>query len=58
MSFLEYRLKTVPIGLRKLLHLNWALILLIVAVSSVGFLMLYSVAGGQLGLWAHRFRAL
>lgn len=52
MSFLEYRLKTVPIGLRKLLHLNWALILLIVAVSSVGFLMLYSVAGGQLGLWA------
>ena len=52
MSFLEYRLKTVPVGFRKILHLNWALILLIVAVSSVGFLMLYSVAGGKLDLWA------
>ena len=52
MSFLEYRLKTVPIGFRKILHLNWALILLIAAVSSVGFLMLYSVAGGRLELWA------
>ena len=52
MSFLEYRLKTVPIGLRKILHLNWALILVITAVSSVGFLMLYSVAGGRLDLWA------
>jgi rod shape determining protein RodA len=52
MSFLEYRLKTVPIGFRKILHLNWALILLIIAVSSVGFLMLYSVAGGKIELWA------
>ena len=52
MSFLEYRLKTVPVGFRKILHLNWALILLIAAVSSVGFLMLYSVAGGKMGLWA------
>ena len=33
MSFLEYRLKTVPVGLHKILHLNWALILLIAAVS-------------------------
>ena len=52
MSFLEYRLKTVPVGLRKILHLNWALILLIAAVSSVGFLMLYSVAGGKIEIWA------
>ena len=52
MSFLEYRLKTVPVGFRKILHMNWALILLIAAVSAVGFLMLYSVAGGKMGLWA------
>ncbi len=52
MSFLEYRLKTVPTGLRKLLHLNWALIVLITAVSSVGFLILYSIAGGNLDTWA------
>jgi rod shape determining protein RodA len=52
MSFLEYRLKTVPTGFAKVLHLNWALVLLLIAVSSVGFLMLYSVAGGRLEIWA------
>lgn len=52
MSFLEYRIKTAPAGLRKVLHLNWALVLLISAVASVGFLMLYSVAGGNIDTWA------
>lgn len=52
MSYLEYRLQTVPTGLRKVFHLNWPLILLICAIASVGFLMLYSVAGGSLSVWA------
>ncbi len=52
MSYLEYRVRTVPTGLRKVLHLNWPLILLITAVSCVGFLMLYSVAGGNISTWA------
>lgn len=52
MSYLEYNLKTVPTGLRKVLHFNWALVLLLTAVASVGFLMLYSVAGGDAGQWA------
>lgn len=52
MSFLEYRIKTAPTGLRKVLYLNWPLVLLVTAVASVGFLMLYSVAGGRIGLWA------
>lgn len=52
MSYLEYNVKTVPTGFRKILHLNWPLILLLFAVSSIGFLMLYSVAGGSLGRWA------
>ena len=52
MSFLEYRVKTVPAGLAKALHMNWALVILLVAVASVGFLMLYSVAGGDLSQWA------
>lgn len=52
MSYLEYNVKTVPTGLRKVLYLNWALVVLLVAVSSVGFLMLYSVAGGSLQPWA------
>ena len=52
MSYLEYRVQTVPSGFRKILHLNWALIVLLVAVSCFGFLMLYSVAGGSMSPWA------
>lgn len=52
MSFLEYRIKTAPSGLRKVLFVNWPLVLLLSAVASVGFLMLYSVAGGDIETWA------
>lgn len=52
MSYLEYTVKTVPTGLRKVLYLNWALVVLLAAVASAGFLMLYSVAGGALQPWA------
>ncbi len=52
MSYLEYNVKTVPTGFRKVLYLNWALVLLLSAIAGVGFLMLYSVAGGRLELWA------
>ncbi|MEL6550088.1 MAG: rod shape-determining protein RodA [Pseudomonadota bacterium] len=52
MSYLEYRLQTVPSGFRKVLALNWPIILLVTAIASVGFLMLYSVAGGSLSRWA------
>ncbi|MFP1644297.1 rod shape-determining protein RodA [Pontitalea aquivivens] len=52
MSYLEANLKTVPTGLRKVLYLNWPLIILLTAVACTGFLMLYSVAGGNLQTWA------
>ena len=52
MSFLEYRVKFAPTGLRKILYMNWPLVLLVTAVASVGFLMLYSIAGGNLDTWA------
>ena len=52
MSYLEYRIKSVPSGLRKILHFHWALFLLLMAVAGAGFLMLYSVAGGNLSRWA------
>ncbi|MCA0964251.1 rod shape-determining protein RodA [Salipiger bermudensis] len=52
MSYLEYTVKTVPSGWRKVLYLNWPLIILLTAVACVGFLMLYSVAGGELQPWA------
>ncbi|MFN3663008.1 rod shape-determining protein RodA [Yoonia sp.] len=51
MSYLEYNTKSVPGGFRKLLYLNWPLIMLLSAVSCAGFLMLYSVAGGSVTPW-------
>lgn len=52
MSYLEYNVKRVPTGLSKVLYLNWPLVLLLCTVASIGFLMLYSVAGGSLTPWA------
>jgi rod shape determining protein RodA len=52
MSYLEYTVKSVPTGFRKLLYLNWPLTLLLSSVAGVGFLMLYSVAGGSYMPWA------
>jgi rod shape determining protein RodA len=52
MSYLEYSVKSTPTGLRKILYLNWPLTVLLIAVASVGFLMLYSVAGGSFTPWA------
>jgi rod shape determining protein RodA len=52
MSYLEYTVRTVPTGLRKVLYMNWPLVILLTAVASVGFLMLTSVAGGNFGRWA------
>lgn len=52
MSYLEYNIKSVPTGISKLLHLNWPVVILLSAIASVGFLMLYSVAGGSMTPWA------
>jgi rod shape determining protein RodA len=52
MSFLEYRVKTAPTGLSKVLYIHWALILVVTAVAAIGWLMLYSIAGGNIGTWA------
>jgi rod shape determining protein RodA len=51
MSYLAHNTKFVPIGIRKLLYLNWAVVLLLTAVAGFGFLMLYSVAGGSATPW-------
>ncbi len=52
MTYLASTVKRVPMGASKLLYLNWPVILLLTAVAGVGFLMLYSVAGGTLQPWA------
>ncbi|MDO5369879.1 rod shape-determining protein RodA [Paracoccus sp. (in: a-proteobacteria)] len=50
-SYLDYKPDHAPAGWRKILHLNWPLTLLLAAVASTGFLMLYSVAGGRAEAW-------
>ena len=52
MSYLEYTVKFVPTGSLKLLYLNWPLALLLTATAGIGFLMLYSIAGGSYTPWA------
>ncbi|WP_417727170.1 rod shape-determining protein RodA [Roseovarius sp.] len=52
MSYLEHSIKTAPSGARKILFLNWPIVLLLCTVAGIGFLMLYSVAGGTLSVWA------
>jgi rod shape determining protein RodA len=52
MTYLAYNHKSVPSGPSKLLHLNWAIILLLIAIASIGFMMLFSVAGGSMTPWA------
>jgi len=52
MSYLDYQVAQVPTGFRKVLYINWPLVLLIIAVCCIGFLMLYSVAGGRMDTWA------
>ena len=38
----------------KVQHMNWGLILIIVAIASIGFTALYSAAGGSFDPWASR----
>ncbi|KAA9010408.1 rod shape-determining protein RodA [Histidinibacterium aquaticum] len=52
MSYLEYQVKYIPAGFRKLLYINWPLVLLLAAVAATGVLMLTSVAGGETARWA------
>lgn len=41
-----------PSGPAKIFALNWPVLVLIIAVACAGFLMLFSVAGGQMDRWA------
>ncbi|MEX0969765.1 MAG: rod shape-determining protein RodA [Paracoccaceae bacterium] len=52
MTFLDQFFTVTPTGFRKILFVNWPLVLLLIAVSCIGFLMLYSVAGGAFEPWA------
>ena len=52
MNYLEHNLSATPVGLHKILALNWPIIFLLATISGGGFVMLYSVSGGDLERWA------
>ena len=52
MGYLDYKDTETPRGIRMFFSLNWPLVFLLAAVASAGFLMLYSVAGGNIDTWA------
>jgi len=52
MTYANDQYRGVPSGLSKILHFHWSLAILVTAISCTGFLMLYSVAGGRLDVWA------
>ena len=52
MSFISEKYQGIPTGFRKILYFHWPIALLLAAVSCIGFLMLFSVAGGSFNKWA------
>ena len=52
MTWLSEGSRPAPTGISKILHINWSLALLLTAVACAGFLMLYSVADGDISVWA------
>ena len=52
MTFLGEPSRATPTGLSKILYLNWSLTILVTGIACSGFLMLYSVADGNLSRWA------
>jgi len=52
MTYLEYKIRAVPRGFRKLFYLNWPIILLLCAAGAIGIIMLTSVAGNNWHPWA------
>ena len=45
--------KDLPTGIMKIISLNWPILLLITATASFGFLVLYSIADGNVQPWAY-----
>lgn len=52
MSYLEYSVRKIPTGLNRIAYINLPIIILLIAIASIGFLMLFSVAGGSIEPWA------
>jgi rod shape determining protein RodA len=52
MTYADHRNALGPTGIRKLLYFHWPLVLVITAIATLGWLMLYSISGGDFSRWA------
>ena len=52
MSYLDYSVRRIPTGFQRLAYINLPIIVIIITIAAIGFMMLFSVAGGSTEPWA------
>lgn len=52
MSYLDYSVRRIPTGFQRLAYINLPIIVILITVAGIGFMMLFSVAGGSTEPWA------
>ena len=52
MSYLDYSVRRIPTGFQRLSYINLPIIVILITIAAIGFMMLFSVAGGSTEPWA------
>ena len=52
MSYLDYSVRRIPTGFHRLAYINLPIIVILITIATIGFMMLFSVAGGSTEPWA------
>ena len=52
MSYLDYSVRRIPTGFQRLAYINLPIIVILITIAAIGFMMLFSVAGGSTEPWA------
>ena len=47
MSYLDYSVRRIPTGFHRLAYINLPIIVILITIATIGFMMLFSVAGGS-----------
>ena len=52
MSYLDYSVRRIPTWFQRLAYINLPIIVILITIATIGFMMLFSVAGGSTEPWA------
>ena len=52
MSYLDYSVRRIPTGFQRVAYINLPIIVILITIAAIGFMMLFSVAGGSTEPWA------